>query len=156
MYDSKKDTLAHINKVNEKFTYLMELTKNNVINHDKSKLYGIEKETFDKVTPQLNKCEYGSQEYKNNLENMKPALIHHYEHNCHHPEHYKTPFGENGMDLCDIMEMFCDWLASCERTKDGDFIKSLEINKERFGMSDDLFNIFKTTYERRFKNVGSK
>jgi len=44
-------------------------------------------------------------------------------------------------------------LASCERSKDGDFIKSLEINKERFGMSEDLFNIFKTTYERRFKNV---
>ena len=44
-----------------------------------------EKELFDKWTPILKTLEYGSEEYKDSLKNLKVALDHHYENNSHHP-----------------------------------------------------------------------
>jgi len=52
------------------------------------------------------------------------------------------------MTLQDIVEMYCDWKAAIERTKDGDFNKSLEINEKRFSISPQLIQIFRNTYER--------
>jgi len=71
------------------------------------------------------------------------ALKHHYENNSHHPEHY--PNGINGMSLLDLIEMLADWKAAGMRHADGDMQKSLEINKKRFGMSDQLAEIFQNT-----------
>ncbi|MNN93988.1 hypothetical protein D3C81_2125340 [compost metagenome] len=47
--------------------------------------------------------------------------------------------------MLDIIEMFCDWKAATMRHNDGDIRKSIEMNKERFGYSDDLLNIFMNT-----------
>jgi len=55
------------------------------------------------------------------------------------------------MDLFDVMEMFWDWCAATERTKDGDIRKSIEINKGRFEMSDQLASIFMNTVDRYYK-----
>lgn len=74
---------------------------------------------------------------------MEPALDHHYANNSHHPQHYEN--GVDGMDLFDIVEMFFDWKAAGERTKDGDIFKSININKERFGLSEQLVKIFENT-----------
>jgi len=77
------------------------------------------------------------------LAELKPALDHHYSHNSHHPEHY-----ENGIDdftLADLVEMFFDWKAASERHNDGDVLKSIEINKQRFGLSEQLCKIFENT-----------
>jgi len=49
------------------------------------------------------------------------------------------------MDLFDIIELLMDWKASSERHDDGNIYKSLEINKDRFQMSDQLIQIFKNT-----------
>lgn len=49
------------------------------------------------------------------------------------------------MDLFDVIEMFVDWWAASERHEDGDIMKSIDINKERFQMSEQLCNIFKNT-----------
>ena len=37
--------------------------------------------------------------------------------------------GVAGMDILDLVEMLCDWKAASERTKDGDFQKSIEIGE---------------------------
>jgi DNA-binding response OmpR family regulator len=63
---------------------------------------------------------------------------------------YTMP-GLNGMDLLDLMEMMADWKASTLRNKDGDISKSLEINKKRFGISDQLFDILNNTINRYLK-----
>lgn len=55
--------------------------------------------------------------------------------------------GINSMNLVDLIEMICDWKAAGMRHADGDIFRSLEINKERFGMSDQLFEILKNTAE---------
>lgn len=142
-YDSKADTLEHIKKVNQfLIDASIELLKR-AQNHDESKLYSPEKVLFDEMTPKLKNLVYGTDEYKASLEKLKPALNHHYRNNTHHPEHYDK--GIDGMNLFDIIEMFCDWRAAGERNKDGSMEKSIEINKDRFKMSEQLVNIFKNT-----------
>ena len=44
--------------------------------------------------------------------------------------------GVNDMTLVDLVEMLADWKAATERHDDGDLAKSLEIQRERFGLSD--------------------
>lgn len=113
--------------------------------HDQSKLEDPEKEIFDKFTPLLADSTFGSDEYMQFLKDMKPALDHHYSVNSHHPEHYKN--GMDGMTLIDLIEMFCDWSAAVKRHKDGDLLRSIEINQKRFGYSDGLKEILKNTAE---------
>ncbi|SDQ54523.1 DUF5662 family protein [Carnobacterium viridans] len=139
----KTDTVKHINLVRKHlYSVIDELDKRAKV-HDDSKLKSPELETFVKFTPKLAGSTYGSEEYKKNLEGMQVALKHHYEVNSHHPEHYEN--GIKGMDLLDVIEMFCDWKAATERHEDGDINKSIEINQKRFKYSDDLKNIFKNT-----------
>jgi len=146
-YDSAKETLYHIRRVSR----LIHKTCNNLLDradkHDESKLRYPEKAVFDKFTPRLNKVTYGSDEYNDDTAGeMKPALKDHYAANSHHPEHYEN--GIDGMDLLDLVEMFCDWKAASERHADGDIHRSIAINKERFSMSDQLVSIFKNTIKR--------
>lgn len=143
MYDSSKDTLLHIQRVNQLLhEFAIALIKRGDV-HDKSKLEEPEKSEFDRLTPILKELTYGSEEYSAARAALGKALAHHYENNSHHPEHY--PNGIDGMSLFDLVEMFCDWMAATERMKDGDIYKSIEINRVRFKMSDQLVNIFYNT-----------
>ena len=143
-YDSKADTLEHIRSVSNKINTFIKLLVERAQKHDNSKLGSPEKELFDKYTPILKELTYGSEEYKDSLEQLKPALDHHYAVNPHHPEHYHN--GIDGMNLIDIVEMYCDWLAAIERTKDGSIKNSLSVNKDRFNISPQLISIFTNTY----------
>lgn len=145
-YDSTKDTLLHIKRVGQLLTEASVELIRRANCHDDSKLKSPEKEMFDIATSRLKNSTYGSEEYKGFLKELKPALDHHYAHNSHHPEHY--PNGVNGMDLFDILEMFFDWKAATERHADGDIYKSLVINQKRFGISDQLIEIFTNTAKR--------
>ena len=145
-YDSTIDTLKHIKRVNQLLTEAAaELIKRANV-HDDSKLVSPEKEIFDEFTPLLKESTYGSDEYKGFLKSMKVGLDHHYANNSHHPEFYAN--GINGMDLFDVLELFIDWKAAGERHGNGNIYKSIEINKERFKMSDQLVDIFTNTAER--------
>ena len=42
------------------------------------------------------------------------------------------------MNLLDVIEMLCDWLAATHRHAYGDIRKSIEINQKRFKYSDEL------------------
>ena len=148
MYDSKEDTLKHILQVKENITLIILQLSTRAVEHDASKLKTPEKEVFDKVTPLLKDLTYGSDEYKEALKEMGVALDHHYKNNRHHQEHFEN--GINGMNLVDIVEMFCDWYAATKRHDDGNIYNSLEINKTRFNLSDDLLAIFKNTAESVF------
>lgn len=80
------------------------------------------------------------------LKELQVALQHHYANNSHHPEHYVD--GVNGYDLFDLVEMFFDWKAATERHNDGDIYKSIEANKERFKISQQVTDIFTNTAKR--------
>ena len=142
-YDSTIDTLKHIKRVQELLSQAaIELLDRGVL-HDESKLEEEEKLLFDYYTPKLKDTTYGSEEYYEHLEGLKPALEHHYQNNRHHPEFFEN--GIDGMDLFDVLEMFMDWKAASERHEDGDLEKSIEHNKKRFGMSEQLCNILRNT-----------
>ena len=147
-YDSTKDTLLHIKRVNELLMLFAKELMDRAICHDNSKLYDPEKPLFDKMTPLLKGLTYGSEEYKKSLAELKPALDHHYSHNSHHPEYYKD--GINDCNLFDLVEMLCDWKAASERHADGNIFKSIQINKTRFAMADQLAKIFENTVNKLF------
>ena len=139
-YDSRKDTM--------KQDKVIHCLTDRAMNHDASKLLSPEKECFDEITPLLKNSTYGSEEYKATLRAMKPAIEHHQWNNRHHPEYFGN--GINGMNLIDLVEMICDWKAASERHADGDIYKSLEINKDRFGMNEQLVSILKNTVDYLF------
>jgi len=141
--DSTEETLKHKDRVKELLTQASEEILERGKNHDNSKLESPEKELFDEYTHKLGGVIYGTDQYNCFLKDLKPALDHHYENNSHHPEHYTN--GVDDMDLFDIMELFFDWKASGERHRGGNIHKSIEINKERFGISDQLEKILKNT-----------
>ena len=142
-YDCTVDTMKHIKRVAELLSFAAcELIRRGNF-HDSSKLEPEEKLIFDEFTPKLKDCTYGSDVYVQYLKEMKPALEHHYANNRHHPEYHK--YGVGGMNLFDIIEMFFDWKAASERHDNGDIMKSISINKERFGLSEQLVRIFENT-----------
>ena len=113
--------------------------------HDRSKTEPPEVEVFDEFTPKLQTSTYGSDEYKGFLEAMGEGLKHHYASNRHHPEHFDN--GVDDMTLVDLIEMLADWKAATERHADGDLTKSLDIQQQRFGLSDQLLKILANTAE---------
>jgi hypothetical protein len=144
MYDSTKDTQKHIDEVIKQGTKFALKLQKQIQKHDASKLKSPEKDGFDKYTPMLAKMEYNSPEYKKCLAELKdPYLNHHYANNSHHPEHFEN--GIDGMNLYDLIEMLCDWKAAVKRNKNGNIYKSLEINKSRFKISNQLYNILLNT-----------
>jgi hypothetical protein len=145
-YDSSADTLAHIRRVHELLSHAAEQLIGRAVAHDQSKLLPEEKDVFDEYTPLLKTLTYGSQEYKDALEEMEPALRHHYSSNSHHPEHY--PDGLDGFDLFDLVEMFFDWKAASERHANGDIRRSIDVNQKRFAMSEQLAKILRNTADR--------
>lgn len=167
-YDSTEDTMKHIERVRE----LLGVAQVNIVSrgerHDQSKLIAPEKEAFDRGTQALKGMEYGSPEYRASFAKygMKDAVDHHYRHNTHHPDYYayvnsagelNAPAGKkdedrltNGaavgeMSLFDVLEMLIDWKAASERHETGDILKSIEINRTRFGLSDQLTAILYAT-----------
>jgi hypothetical protein len=143
-YDSRADTLAHIQRVNELLLIVCARLMERARIHDQSKLIEPEKSVFDACTIKLKSIPYGSEEYKAALAELKPALDHHYAENPHHPEHYEN--GVDGMSLYDLIEMFMDWKAATERMKGGgDIWRSIQINAERFKLSPQLVSILENT-----------
>ena len=145
-YDSTEDTNKHIQLVQEYMDLCIFWLNNMAYNHDRTKLEEPEKEYFDTYTPLLKDVTYGSDKYKEYLKEIKVALDHHYKHNSHHTEHYEQ--GIKGMGLLNLLEMICDWIAATKRHNDGDILKSIEINQERFGYTDELKQIFINTVEK--------
>lgn len=149
-YDSTVDAKNHIEKIQKVFNDLIipELKKRSE-NHDKSKLESPEKDAYDQMIPELKATEYGSKEYNEVKKKYEEGGFgHHIKNNSHHPEHYEN--GINDMDLFDIVEMFADHYAASLNSDTG-YPKGLELNKKRFNMSDNLYNIYLNTYNRYLK-----
>jgi len=142
------EAMKHIHRVRELIFQMIRELDDRARNHDLSKLESPEKEIFGEYTPELSKVEYGSSEYKALLEKVKPAIEHHYANNRHHTEYHKN--GVNDMTLVDLVEMLVDWKAATERLKNGNIRKSIEINAERYGISEQLTKIFENTVREYF------
>ena len=123
---SKRATLEHKQMVTKYLNLvIVELIKR-AAEHDNSKLESPEVEYFDEYTPKLGTTTYNSEQYREFLVALQPALDHHYAVNRHHPQHF--PDGVRGMNLVDLIEMLADWKASTMRQAGGNLLKSIHIN----------------------------
>lgn len=138
-------TMEHINQVRIFLLCCIQGLTNRANIHDLTKLKWPEIDIFIEYVPKLQNSKYGSSEYKRFLKEMEPALTHHYANNRHHPEHFKNNI--KGMNLLDLIEMFCDWMASVKRHKTGNIRKSIQLNQKRFRYSDELRQILENTIE---------
>ena len=114
--DLERETNKHISRVQHFIFVVVKELLNRTEKHDRSKLENPEREGFLEYTPKLKGSTYGSEEYDEFLKCLKPFLDHHYEFNRHHPEHFHD--GMKGMNLIDLIELFCDWRAATERHAD--------------------------------------
>lgn len=137
------ETMKHIEKVRKYLKVFTDKITNRGIEHDKVKLESPEVEIFAEFTPKLAGTTYGSEEYNTYLKEMKVALDHHYANCRHHPEHFAK--GINEMTLIDLIEMLADWKAASERQNNGNILKSIEMNAQRFGYDDQLKQILLNT-----------
>ncbi len=142
----KMETLKHIHEVRRLLFGMIEQIDKRARMHDLSKLESPEKEIFGEHTPELAKCEYMSPEYKQLMEKVRPAIDHHYAKNTHHPEHFVN--GINDMDLLDVLEMLVDWKAATLRNKAGNIRTSIDKNRERFKIDEQLTKILHNTVNK--------
>ncbi len=112
--------------------------------HDNSKFSEEEYGAYEEAFPDLQKYAYGSPEFKAALDTIKPAIAHHYAVNDHHPEYFEQGIAQ--MNLIQLIEMICDWLAASERSQK-DIRVGLEINKKRFAIDNQLHSIIKRTVD---------
>lgn len=139
-----EDTWEHVRQVQEEVMRFSEMLVYKSTLYDASKFGPEEANAFIETAPKLKELEYGSEEYKASLASIQPEIQHHYAHNDHHPA--QNAQGIDGMNLIQIVEMFCDWRAAAKRMKDGgDMIKSIDVNEKRFSMSSQLASIFRNT-----------
>ena len=151
-YDSRPETYQHIGVVRQNLMVMVKELLDRADGHDASKLVDPELATFDEYTPKLKHSTYGSDEYKGFLVGMGEGLAHHYASNRHHPEHHQD--GIAGMNLIDLVEMICDWLAATKRHADGDIRRSIDVNQERFGYDDQVKAILHNTVDVLVGGVG--
>lgn len=143
--NSVRSTLEHIKQVQLNINeFTSKLIKRGIV-HDESKLDEPEVSAFARLGGNLATSEYNSKEYHDGIKqlDLSGALTHHYEKNAHHPEHHQD--GVWDMSLLDLVEMFCDWQAAVLRQENGDLLKSIDSNAERFHMSPQLASIFRQT-----------
>lgn len=114
--------------------------------HDLSKYSPAEARGFASAIGRLHGTTYGSDEYKELLKELEPTIQLHYKRNSHHPEHY--PEGIDGMDMCDFVEMYCDWKAATRKHADGCIMQSIDRNTVRFEMPVMMKNVLSNTAKR--------
>lgn len=141
--DSRFKTMRHIETVRNHLNMIIRELLNRAEQHDQSKLQQPELEGFDRLTELLRNSTYGSEEYLGFRKELDSILQHHYSKNRHHPEHFDK--GIHDMNLIDIIEMLVDWRSSSMRHNDGNILKSIKINQNRFGFSDELRVILENT-----------
>jgi Family of unknown function (DUF5662) len=144
-YDSRADSLAHIHHVRNNIeTFVVEMLRRGRV-HDASKFSDVEKPALDEAMPLLAGVAYGSPEWRSVLDRVGPMLEHHFRHNSHHPEHYGNA-GIAGMDLFDVVEMVCDWMAAARRNP-ADGVR-VDLNAEKFAIEPQLAAIIANTLAR--------
>lgn len=143
MTESERQTREHIEKVQARIQEVVSRLTIRAAHHDESKLQEPELSGYEALHTRLADVEYGTDEYRAALAEARPTIEHHYKLNSHHPEHF--PNGVAGMTLIDLVEMFCDWKAASERTKQGSILASIKHNRDRWGLNPQLASILENT-----------
>lgn len=142
--DTEADTRKHMHHVAKLLMVIAGHLLVRADEHDLSKLGSEEFPTFCRITGKLKDVVYGSPEYKAVLKDPanRPAIDHHQKTNRHHPEYHD---GISGMNLVDLLEMLCDWIAASYRHDDRDMKRSMEHCRDRWDIEPQLYAILANT-----------
>ena len=156
----------HLTGVNSAIDYIINNTElltreekielfNRGLHHDESKVKNInEFKGYTKMVMELESVEYGSDEYNQIRKKYDYVIQEHYKNNRHHPEHHKN--GIDDMTKIDIFEMLSDWIGAMIAKNSLDKSEqSLEINRQRYKISDDRWAEYKSILDELvnyFKN----
>lgn len=143
MYDSRPDNYAHIAQVRGLILAATGDLLRRAHEHDASKVDGEERALFDEITPELRRHEYGTPEYKAAAKKARAHVTN--PANDHHPECHAD--GIHGMHIGQVLEMCCDWIAASRRNPNGDVLRSLDLNAERFGYGAEMAGLIRRTVE---------
>jgi len=130
------DTLMHISEVQENLAEMRAILEKRGIAHDRSKLLAVEFDAFVSTRPKFKKANYGSPEYQECVDAIRPSIEHHYANNRHHTGFYDDGFA--GMNLFDILEMLADWKAASRRSPDLSFADSLPKAFEKYSIPENM------------------
>jgi hypothetical protein len=111
--------------------------------HDNSKFDPQEFDVYAQHIQDFNKHPFGSPEDNALRDKIISASLLHRKHNRHHPEFFRD--GLDGMNLIDLLEMIIDWKAATERCPHDSLQKSMPLLKEKYNISDQLYNILTNT-----------
>lgn len=141
-----KAVKTHVRLVRKNGRILLKELQERLSIHDASKLEEPERSVYAEHGDKLKHTEYGSKEYEQLLELVKPAIDHHWAVNRHHIPHW--PKGIDDFDLVDLMELLADWVSSTKKGLNGNIHKSVEVNVKKYNISPQLANILTNTIER--------
>jgi hypothetical protein len=137
-------TVAHVTRIRHLIALCIDKLNNKSAHHDDSKFTELELSYLAKIEEKVYKegnAPFASPEYNERKKLLQPMLEHHYRNNSHHPEHFEN--GVNGMDLFDVVEMFCDWKAASERGEESSM--NLQHACEKYKIDSQLKEILYNT-----------
>ena len=137
------DTILHITEVQENLEIISSQLRQRGFAHDRTKFQELEFDAFVSTRTKFKKANYGTPEYQECVDAVKPAVGHHYENNRHHTGYW--PSGIKDMSLIDILEMLADWKAANRRSPDLDFTESIKRCVKKYEISEELEKIIRTT-----------
>jgi hypothetical protein len=111
--------------------------------HDLSKFQLDEFEGMAKINQIAREMRLDSPEYKASIQSEAVKL--HWSRNSHHPEYYHD--GIKDMSLLDLIEMVIDWRAASEVYRRTSLGESLQIQKERFKMTEEQYRLIQLIAE---------
>ena len=133
------DIVLHVSEVQENLEIMASELRKRGFAHDRTKFQETEFDAFCSTREKFKKANYGSPEYQECIDIIKPAIDHHYQNNRHHTKYHKNGFRD--MTLIDVLEMIADWKAAARRSPDkphlidtlNDAFKKYEIGEEMQG-----------------------
>ena len=137
------DTILHIGEVQENLEIIATELRQRGISHDRTKLQEFEFDAFVSTRPKFKLVNYGSPEYQECVDAIKPAVDHHYANNRHHTGFHKA--GINGMNLIDLLEMIADWRAAARRSPDKTLKDTLDYAFKKYQIDEQLGKIITNT-----------
>lgn len=138
-------TMRHIRTIQGYMTQVGTEWLERTRRHDESKFSTIEIDGYVGIAEATKGLTAGSKEYLDALEPYKKVIQRHYLMNDHHPEHFKN--GVNGMNLIQVLEMFCDWIAA-STDREMHPMQSIDAQCERFNIDAQLKQIIINTMDQ--------
>jgi len=142
-FDFLCDTMLHVGEVAENLEACASNLRQRGFAHDRTKFQPMEFDAFVSTREKFKKANYGTPEYQECVDLVKPAVDHHYQNNRHHTGYHTN--GIKDMSLFDIIEMLADWRAANRRSPDLDFAESLKRCVKKYNISSELEKIIRTT-----------